>query len=603
MTKSIKKEFSELKIQRLLVEASNYCLHNNLSEAKNIYQSLIKIIPSHPDILANLGTIEIQHGNIEIGIEYLKNSIKKNPFQPKMISNLANGLLEIGKVEESIDYFQNAIKLQPSHSPEIYYNLGRAFRMSKDYDKAIDSYQKAIKIDAHHVPSFLNLGFLYNELKQYQLAINSFNHGIKIQPKNIQLIYNRGVSYLNLNSYLLALSDFSLATDLNNQFELAFFQKSITLKYLYRYDEALTCINKAIAINSHNADNFNLKATILEYMHRFDEAITHYDLAINLNDDFAEARKNKALCLLSQNNFDLGWNLFVSRWQVPSYQLPLISKKPLLDNFDIKNKSIYIWHEQGVGDQIIYSSLLFDALKTKNNFYVSIDPRLICLYERSFNWAKNIKFISTKDTLSETDYDFHLPIGNLGNFFRCSINSFNHHPINYLKSNNDLDSKLLKKIKKGKQRIIGISWLSKNSEIGKAKSLALAQLLPILSMPNTTFINLQYGETAAEIENISKKYNIDIRTIDEIDNYNDFDGLASLISICDFVITSSNVTAHLSGALNKKTYLLLPHSHGKIWYWGTSGDFSLWYPSIHIFRSRTPENWDVLIEELLNALK
>ena len=86
-------------------------------------------------------------------------------------------------------------------------------------------------------------------------------------------------------------------------------------------------------------------------------------------------------------------------------------------------------------------------------------------------------------------------------------------------------------------------------------------------------------------------------------NFNDFDSLASLVSICDFVITSSNVTAHLSGALNKKTYLLLPHSHGKIWYWGTSGNSSLWYPSIHIFRSKTPDNWHGVIKELWSALK
>jgi SepF-like predicted cell division protein (DUF552 family) len=256
-----------------------------------------------------------------------------------------------------------------------------------------------------------------------------------------------------------------------------------------------------------------------------------------------------------------------------------------------------------VGDQIIYSSLLLDALKTKNNFFVSIDPRLISLYERSFYGAKNVKFISTKDRLSEADYDFHIPIGSLGKFFRDSTKAFSNHPTGYLKSRTDLNETLEKKLRKTNQRVIGISWLSKNNEIGQAKSFALADLIPILSIPDTTFINLQYGETAEEIENIFSEHNIDIVSVKEVDNYNDFDGLASLVSICDFVITSSNVTAHLSGALNKKTYLLLPHSHGKIWYWGTSGNSSLWYPSIHIFRSKTPDNWHGVIKELWSAIK
>ncbi len=599
----MKKELSSLKTQQLLIQALKHCQHGNLFEAKNIYQSLLKIIPSHPDVLGNLGTIELQQGNIEIGIDYLKNSINKNPLQPKMISNLGNALLELGRVKESINYFERAIKLQPEGNPEIYYNLGRAFRIAKDFDKAIHNYQKALEIDVQHIPSMLNLGFLYNELKEYSLAINFFNEGIKIQPKNIQLIYNRGVSYLNLNSFLPALADFKLVIDLDSQFELAYVQKSITLKYLGRYDEAIVDINSAININNLNADHFNLKATILEYLHQYDDALNHYDIAINLKSNFAEAKKNKALCLLSRNHFDKGWVLFESRWEVESYQLPLTSQKPLLDDFSIQNKVIYIWSEQGVGDQIIYSSLLLDALKTKNNFFVSVDPRLISLYERSFYGTKNVRFISSKDKLSEVDYDLHIPIGSLGKFFRDSIKAFSNHPSGYLKSRTDLNQTLEKKLKKNNQRVIGISWLSRNNEIGQAKSLALADLLPILSIPDTTFINLQYGDTQKEIEDILSQHNINIVSVNEIDNFNDFDGLSSLISICDFVITSSNVTAHLSGALNKKTYLLLPHSDGKIWYWGTSGNSSLWYPSIHIFRSKTPDNWQGVIKELWSALK
>jgi len=79
----MKKELSSLKIQQLLIQALKYCQHGNLFEAKNIYQNLLKIIPSHPDVLGNLGTIELQHGNIEIGVDYLKNSIKKILFNQK----------------------------------------------------------------------------------------------------------------------------------------------------------------------------------------------------------------------------------------------------------------------------------------------------------------------------------------------------------------------------------------------------------------------------------------------------------------------------------------------------------------------------------------
>jgi ADP-heptose:LPS heptosyltransferase len=114
---------------------------------------------------------------------------------------------------------------------------------------------------------------------------------------------------------------------------------------------------------------------------------------------------------------------------------------------------------------------------------------------------------------------------------------------------------------------------------------------------------LQYGETSKEIKNISDHYGIEIISIDEIDNFNDIDGLASLIDACDYIVTSSNVTAHIAGALNKKTYLLIPYSEGKIWYWGESENKSLWYPSIGIYRCGINNLWSDPIQKITTELK
>jgi hypothetical protein len=51
------------------------------------------------------------------------------------------------------------------------------------------------------------------------------------------------------------------------------------------------------------------------------------------------------------------------------------------------------------------------------------------------------------------------------------------------------------------------------------------------------------------------KYRSNIYDVNDVDIYNDIDSLASIIQACDIVITCSNTTAHLAGALNKKTIL------------------------------------------------
>ena len=89
-------------------------------------------------------------------------------------------------------------------------------------------------------------------------------------------------------------------------------------------------------------------------------------------------------------------------------------------------------------------------------------------------------------------------------------------------------------------------------------------------------------------------------------SFNDMLGLASIINACDFVITCSNVNAHMAGALNKKTFLLLPLGKGRLWNWGSAKDSSIWYPSVRIFQQFKPGDWiDPVLKvkkEVLNFL-
>jgi len=78
--------------------------------------------------------------------------------------------------------------------------------------------------------------------------------------------------------------------------------------------------------------------------------------------------------------------------------------------------------------------------------------------------------------------------------------------------------------------------------------------------------------------------------------------LASLINACDFVVTTSNVTAHLAGALNKKTYQILSYTEGRLWYWGINENSSLWYPSIRLLRADNLKDWKTPIKNLVDSL-
>ena len=62
----------------------------------------------------------------------------------------------------------------------------------------------------------------------------------------------------------------------------------------------------------------------------------------------------------------------------------------------------------------------------------------------------------------------------------------------------------------------------------------------------------------------------------------------------------------MAGALNKKTFLLLPLGKGRLWNWGSIEDKSIWYPSVKIFQQSKPGDWrDTIVrvkKEIINCL-
>ena len=107
---------------------------------------------------------------------------------------------------------------------------------------------------------------------------------------------------------------------------------------------------------------------------------------------------------------------------------------------------------------------------------------------------------------------------------------------------------------------------------------------------------------------MNKKLKNKIKIPNNLDIFNDIYGLLKFIDSCDFIFSTSNTNAHLSAALGKPTYLLLPKGYGKIWYW--ENDFNeknLWYPSIKKFYQKNQGDWSdpisLLKEEIENYIK
>ena len=99
----------------------------------------------------------------------------------------------------------------------------------------------------------------------------------------------------------------------------------------------------------------------------------------------------------------------------------------------------------------------------------------------------------------------------------------------------------------------------------------------------------------AERDAVERELGIRVERLPDIDNTNDLDGLAALMCACDAVVTVSNTTAHLAGALGRPTWVMVPHGHARIWYWFSDRDGSPWYPRVQVRRQRRGQPWAELI--------
>lgn len=280
---------------------------------------------------------------------------------------------------------------------------------------------------------------------------------------------------------------------------------------------------------------------------------------------------------LQDGDYETGFRLCGNRWAatksasiMPQIPCPTWDGKP----FD---GDLIVVGEQGLGEEILYLSALD---KLANRAIVSADQRLHALIARSF--PQHV--VAHKSTVRHFATPAHRKIeameltgilGHRSNSQRWLL----PHAQQSANMRAALTAALPDK------PIVGISWASARERVGDAKTIPKEAMLPLLTDSRLACVNLQYGSIQAD----ASYWQANGGTLNEIEGLDltgDIDGLASLIAACDVVVTCSNTTAHLAGALGKRTILIAPGSRFVLWFWGQS-ERTPWYPTIEIIRAKT----------------
>lgn len=554
----------------------------------------------------------------------------------------------IGQLQEAIKCLEDALKIAKEHHKEHVFtlslNLAEFYRRNNMTLQAVALLQSLLPKEDENL--HFNLAKCYGDLQDYERSIQHYMMAIKINPKDVHAIFNLANQQAAIGSFKLALKYYSLA------YENGMGDAGINLAQIYTnlddLESALT-LYKELETNYSQDSNFYFNyANALRYNNDVELAREAYSKAISLNPDVRYVI-NLAHLLLSLDDLQTGFALYeYRRVMLPKTMTRHFLDFSLHDPRDILNflsdKKVALYHEQGFGDSIMFARFI-PLLSCKEKMIFA--PKELCRIFECFN-------IPCSDEIHD-NYDVALPIPSLAflfankktlqnslESFRKTLSSFlikkggqnvKEHTLRntFVHTNTKKTQISAKKILKSYQHYaqkekleddifltsstqaknhfithtqtqqttdkkkpirVALNFSSNpNFQNARDKSIYAQKLLEYLPRNGFAYYSLQYEGIDSDL---AKEFSV----IDMSSEINDFFDSANILLSMDFVISIDSALAHLSATLGIPTALLLHKRHD--WRWGRfcKHDSTIWYDNIKLFIQDDLHEWRSVLENL-----
>ena len=614
------------KIKDELQKGITFHRKGQLHQAELRYQKTLQIHPKNAEAYYFMSMIAHQIGKHNVAIELIKRAIEvdnkhtvffhsgteicPSPFEinfdfTEIQNNFADDLKEQGQLEYAIYAYYKSIEMN-SDNINAYNNLGNTLRDQGKLEQAILAYRRALKINPRDDDIHNNLGNVLLERGELNEATNVYRHALTINPENSQVYSNLGVTLKKQGKFNEAVTIYQKSLEIQPNDADVYYNLGNSLRELEELEEAINVYFQAIELNPSFASAYNNLGATLQEQGNLDRAIHAYHKVFEINPEDEGTHYNLGTLQLLTGDFKNGWQQYQWRWKCddfPSENRPF--HQPSWNGSNLSAKTILVWAEQGIGDEIMFASMLNDLRQSNANIMVECEQRLISLFQRSF---PDIRFFCRTNPpdqqLLNPNIDYQISMGSLGQWLRTDLDSFKQGQSYYLTACPDKTAELRNKYQQlaNGRKLVGISWKSTDisQRRAKSKSTSLEYWASVLSQPNCYFINLQYGDIETEVAKFESDTNLKVYQDKEIDPLVNLDGFAAQISALDLVISTSNTTVHMAGALGKRVWTLLPHIPD--WRWTLDREEALWYPAMRLFRQSSIGDWQDVFKRVSHAL-
>ncbi len=563
-------------------------------EAQLNCEQALALEPGHADTLHLMGLLCVHTRQLDHAVEWLYRAISREP-KPLYLTTLGTALLQQGRGADALKAFERAIEFEPGDA-QLWCNLGLALAELRRNDEAILSFQHALKLEPGLWNAASKAAILLHQAARFEEALLYFNRCDELRPDNIQTLAARSETLQGLRRYEEAFADLERVNLLDPTNADVPNRAGNSLTALGRYEEALAWYDRAITLRDRHA--LRNKASALGQLGRFDEARAAFRQAIAEDPAEAGVEWNLALLQLLTGDFEAGWaGREAARWRIPELVevYPKLSRPVWQGAEPIDGKTILVCPDEGLGDVIQFVRYVPMLAARGARVILIVQDELYPLLSRLPGVAQCLPRSAT----TAPPYDVHCPLTSLPLVFGTRLDTIPAET-------SYLPAPPADRVEAWQQRLgphdrlrVGLVWSGNpRHKNDRLRSMPFRTMSRILDC-DATFVSLQKDPRAEDRPALLERTDVTDLTV----HLTDFVETAALVSCLDLVISVDTSVAHLSAALGRPTWILLPNVPD--YRWLLDRDDSPWYPTARLFRQDERRDYAHVIERVraeLNGL-
>ncbi|MBL1234352.1 MAG: tetratricopeptide repeat protein [Rhodobiaceae bacterium] len=569
-------------------------------KAAKIYQKILKQDPQNLLALNLMAEASLMLGKTSQALKLADRALKQKPDMPSTCLLRANALARMGQKKAAIEGYNTVLALQPENAPAML-SLGVALRADGENSEAIVTFEKLIELKPDFAHAHFNLANAFKDEGLLDDALLSYEDTLAISPDMPEALTNKAATLLKLDRPEDALESAEHALKLQPSYN-AHLNAGNACRNLARVSQAHTHYQNALELAPKDADIHAQIGLLNADQDKQADAIKSFNTALTLARGDKSIEANLALSLLASGNLKEGWQHYEARFLGTEMQDAYAASSIQRWNGEpLAGRSLLIWTEQGIGDILRFATCLPDlmanAQEQHSTVYLKTEPRLISIFKHAF---PGVHVSSRHTTQDEEQVELHLPIGSLPRLLRPTLASFENKAAYLTPASEPLKAmEAFVNSLPGSCRV-GFAWRSGNMASHRQHHYGtLLDWQPLFAHSNVSVVNLQYGVTEQERDDLAHTLKVPLHEPEAIDLKDDMEAMAALTAAVDIVISPRTAVAVMAGALGKPTFTYGPASDPMCL--GTRQ--MPWFSSMHYEarQSQTPMNETV--NKIIQAAK